>query len=506
MSRTGRLFSSRRFFLSATALLSMLTGFTIATLLAFSCTGPGGTAGRTAAHAQDSREEAEVGAETLRNIQYSFRQVADIALPVVTEINVVEVIEQERRPFSPFEYFFGPNPRQESPQEREFRRPGLGSGVLVRQDGDTVYVLTNNHVVGDADEISVALHDGRQFKAQLVGSDPRTDLALVSFESQEEVPLADLGDSSDLEVGDWVLAVGNPYGFEATVTAGIVSALGRRAQGAAPVARFTDYIQTDAAINPGNSGGALLNIDGEVVGINTWIASQSGGSVGLGFAVPVSIARRAVNDFIEKGRVVYGWLGVIVGTPDPDTYPELRSDMRLGERTGAFVLNVVQDSPAVQAGLLPGDLITRMDGEDLADQNELTTMIGNLEPGTGVRFQVVRYGREREMSVTLKERGAEEIVQNNANLWPGMVVAGLTDQIRSRLRIPPRVEGAVVYNVVEGSPAGKAGLRQGDVVQKVADRGVGSLMDFYRALNEASGQIRLNLYRQGSEVVIGLRR
>jgi len=210
--------------------------------------------------------------ESLEQIQYSFRDVAGAVLPVVVEINTEELITQRSPRFqSPWDFFFG-NPENQQPQEREFRQPGLGSGVLVQREANKVYVLTNNHVVGSADKISVLLHDEREFSGKLVAADPRRDLAVVVFETREQVPLASLGDSDALQVGDLVLAVGNPFGFESTVTMGIVSALGRRAEAGASVANLTDYIQTDAAINPGNSGGALVNLRGEVIGINTWIA------------------------------------------------------------------------------------------------------------------------------------------------------------------------------------------------------------------------------------------
>ena len=264
----SRLFGSKRFFVINLALVSMIVGFVLATLLNFSCTDTkSGESGPTV-YAQDSSQaDKEIG--SLESFQYSFRQVAGQALPVVVEINVVEVVRQTGPGFdSPWEFFFGPSPRQ-GEDEEEFRQPGLGSGVIVQRDGKKAYVVTNNHVVGSADEISVRLHDGREYEARIVGKDPRTDLSLVVFETNEEVPVARLGDSDSLQVGDWALAVGNPFGFESTVTAGIISALGRRPERGTQIASFTDYIQTDAAINPGNSGGPLVDLDGRVIGINS---------------------------------------------------------------------------------------------------------------------------------------------------------------------------------------------------------------------------------------------
>ncbi|MEW5814884.1 MAG: trypsin-like peptidase domain-containing protein, partial [Spirochaetota bacterium] len=262
--------------------------------------------------------QTTVSPEVLQN---SFREIAAKVLPVVVEVDVVDVLKQNAPQFSsPFDFFFSPRQDEnQNPQEREYKRYGLGSGVMIRKIGDKVYVLTNNHVVGQAEEIKVKLEDRRQFKAKIVGKDEKKDLALIVFETKENVPIAEMGDSSRLKVGDWVLAVGNPLGFESTVTAGIVSAVGRKSQLGSDVATFTDYIQTDAAINQGNSGGALVNLAGQVVGLNTWIASPSGGSIGIGFAIPINNAKKAIEDFISQGRIEYGWLGINIGDAAPET-------------------------------------------------------------------------------------------------------------------------------------------------------------------------------------------
>ncbi|MFQ3621654.1 MAG: trypsin-like peptidase domain-containing protein, partial [Spirochaetales bacterium] len=291
---------------------------------------------------QDVPPLSKAELNTLETYQSALRRVAQRTLPVVVEIQVVEVVRQPRPVFdlfgNPFEFFFGPQDRNQrtprnQPQEREFRRQGLGSGVIVQRNGNTVYVLTNNHVAGNASEIKISLHDGREFDGKLVGTDPRRDLALLSFETKETVPIAELGDSDTVQVGDFAIAVGNPLGFESTVTFGIVSAVGRKAQPGMDIGNFTDFIQTDAAINPGNSGGALVNIYGQVIGINTWIASQSGGNIGLGFAIPINNAKKVINDIIAKGSVEYGWLGVNSGNPSR----ELRESLNIKTTSGAFV-------------------------------------------------------------------------------------------------------------------------------------------------------------------------
>lgn len=439
-----------------------------------------------------------------RQLQNAFNSVVEDVLPVVVEVNVVQVVEEQVPRFnSPFDFFFGPSPDTEP---REFRRGGLGSGVMVRRRGDTVYVVSNNHVVGQADEIDIVLSDGREFAGEIVGTDERTDLALVSFETSQDVPLARLGDSDDLEVGDWVLAIGNPFGFESTVTAGIVSALGREPEPGSPIAGFTDYIQTDAAINPGNSGGALVNLDGEVVGINTWIASRSGGSVGLGFAIPVNNTKRAIDDFIEKGRIGYGWLGVAIADLSDERFPGVAEGLEIGERSGAFVTNVHRDSPADRAGVLPGDFIYRVGGEDVENTTDLSRVIGLQRARARVTLALLRGGEERSVRVTLDERGTDEEIQDNTRLWPGFTVVALTDEMRDGLDIPFWQRGVMVSGVVPESPAAEAGLRRGDVITDIEDDGIATVDEFYRALNAARGDVSVEVLRGRSRSVLELDR
>ncbi len=428
---------------------------------------------------------------TAHEMQNTFREVARTARPVVVQINVVQVVQQAP-PSSPFDYFFGP--RQGQPQER--RREGLGSGVIVRSDGSTAYVLTNNHVVADANQITVQLHDGRTFPAKTVGRDPRLDLALVSFKASKEVPLAALGDSDTLQVGDWVLAVGNPLGLESTVTAGIVSALGRTE---GPASSIASFIQTDAAINPGNSGGALVNIDGQVIGINTWIASTTGAYIGFGFAIPVNTARKAIDDFITKGRIEYGWLGVAVR----DVLPATARDLAVADKSGAAITNIYLDSPAARAGLQPGDFLTSVAGQEVANQRDLTRLVGTLSPGDSAEFRFVRYGRPMSLSVTVAERGSEEELRRKlGSIWPGMLAVNAEDAAQLSIS-GGNVLVAMVY---EGTPAARAGLQQGDVVQEVGGRRVGSMMDFYRGLNEGGGSAAFQVLRGGSRRTLELSR
>jgi serine protease Do len=451
-------------------------------------------------------------------MQDTYRDVAQKALPVVVEINVVEVIKQKipQGNFSPWEFFErewpfqGPSPftypdknkpdSSKEPQEREFRKQGLGSGVVVRQNGTKFYVVTNNHVIGNSTEIGIRLNDGRQFEAKVVGKDARTDLALVTFESKERIPVISLGDSDNMMVGDMVFAVGNPLGFESSITSGIVSALGRRAEAGANIANFTDYIQTDAAINPGNSGGALVNLDGELIGINTWIASRSGGSEGLGFAIPINNVKKAISDFIDKGKIVYGWLGVSISDVVDSRFSEIVEELKLKDQSGALVLNLFKGSPAEKSGILPGDLIVKMDSTLIKDANQLTRMVGSVLPGDTKQVTVIRYGEEKNLAVRFETRQEEDKIQSDNNLWPGLFVQRLTTDIKKRLTVPDKITGVVISGAIKGTPAEMAGFREGDIITKINNAKIENLINFYQELNRAGKEeITFRIYRSGSD-------
>jgi len=445
---------------------------------------------------------ARDGFEDVSNMQAAFRKITKSVLPVVVEIDVVDVVTQTVPSFpSPFDFFFG-TPNGSQPRQRQFRQQGLGSGVIVRQVGDRVYVLTNNHVVKGANEITVVLPDKRRFKATVTGRDARKDLALVSFTASGTFPVATLGNSDNVQVGDWVMAVGNPLGFSSTVTEGIISAVGRHSLPGSDVASLNDYFQTDAAINQGNSGGALVNIEGQVIGINTWIASTSGGNVGLGFAIPINNAKKAIESFITKGKISYGWLGISGGNLTDNA----KTDLGVANRGGAFVYDVYRNSPAARAGILPGDFIVKVNGRDLSDMTQLTLTVGDLKAGSHATFTVVRQGAERTLAATITERPTDTNL-SSSDLWPGMGLVKLTNDVRNRLGLSSSAGGLVVSQVEQGSPAAAAGFLAGDIIKTLNGRNAATLREFYATLNDRSrNPVRVGIVRAGGDLSLELGR
>ncbi|WP_319559651.1 Do family serine endopeptidase [Marispirochaeta sp.] len=480
--------------------------FSIITILFFTLGMTATAFGQTEGYSRALYSPGNSTNQSLRGLQNDFRKVAQAALPVVVSLDVVDVVEQQvRNPKSPFDFFFGnPNNRnnqEKEPETREFRQQGLGSGVIVQKTGRTVYVLTNHHVAGTADEITINLYDGRSFSGTLVGSDSRKDLALVKFETAENIPVAKLGDSDQSQVGDIVFAVGNPLGFESTFTYGIISAVGRTG-GPGVEGNLTDYIQTDAAINRGNSGGALVNIDGDVIGINTWIASQTGGNIGIGFSIPINNAKKTIQDLIESGEVQYGWLGISMGDPSEN----IARDMGFNGQKGSFVFNVYKDSPAMKGGIRPGDLITSIDGKRVNSSDKLLQEVAALEPGRTYSFGLIRDGSAQTVRVRIATRAPEDAIRSNvANLWPGMTVVGITDEIRDRLDLPRNMGNVMVGAVEQGSPAYNAGFRSGDIIKEINRTRIESSRDFYRVFNaEESDELIFKVNRQGNDMILGL--
>ncbi|MFP4430429.1 MAG: Do family serine endopeptidase [Spirochaetaceae bacterium] len=492
MSRRSFL-ASGRFLVINLVLVGVILGFSLSTLV-FSRSSriqPG-----DAALAQQSTGQPELD---LGVLQHSFRNVANQVLPSVVRIDVEEVRTQEvprgnNLPW--FDFFFG----EPEDDDRQFRTQGLGSGVIVRRSGNTYYVLTNDHVVGDADKINILLDDSREFDGRLIGKDARKDLAMISFESRDrDIDVARLGDSETLRVGDWVIAIGSPFGFQSTVTAGIISAVGRRG---GPQGNISDFIQTDASINQGNSGGALVNLRGQVVGINTWITSQTGGSVGLGFSIPVNNVKSAIDDFIESGSVQYGWLGVSIR--DVDT--AMAEDLGIRQRDGALVHHVFRGSPADRGGILPGDFILTVNGRRIEDADELILRVGDLPAGEDAVFELVRQSDVRTLRVRISVREDEESIADlNRSLWPGVTAYPLTEEVREEFELPRRVTGIVVSGVENRTPVAVAGIRIGDIITGMNGRNVSSLSDFYRELAVESGEtVEFTLLREGEPVTVAV--
>lgn len=431
-------------------------------------------------------------------LQDTFRRITSEVLPSVVEVDVTET--HSVRTFNPFRDFpflfnFGDegDGEDDSDNMREYQQSGLGSGVIVRKNGNTVYVLTNNHVAGSATTISIKLNDEREFEGRLVGADERMDIALVSFETDDQsIRVARLGDSDTIQQGDIVMALGSPLGYFASVTQGIVSATGRSGSG---IGNINDFIQTDAAINQGNSGGPLVNIYGEVIGINTWIASQSGGSQGLGFSIPINNIKTAIDQFIENGKITYGWVGVSL-VEITDEYKEALGIPE--DQAGAFASQVFLNGPAHTGGIMPGDFITELNGHAVRSVDQLVREIGNIAVGETAEIGLLRGRQSLTVTVKIDERD-EEVSSNDASLWPGFIAAPLTDDVRRDLNISSRnVEGVAVARVFERSPASSLRLQQGDIICAVNDNKVTNLEEFYRELNtEGKREIYFDIYTNG---------
>lgn len=455
------------------------------------------------------------------DLSLAFREVSQNVLPAVVSIATETTTRQvaQTRNFSPqeeelFRRFFGGEDRFNemfrSPQTPQ-KQVGAGSGFIVNPDG---IILTNSHVVEGADKVVVRLGDGREFQAESWNFDPRSDVAVVRIEVDEKLPFISLGESDAMQIGDWVLALGNPLNVGTTVTAGIISAT-ERAPG---INEREDYIQTDAAINPGNSGGPLVNLHGEVIGINTAISTRSGGYDGIGFAIPSSMVRWVADQLIDNGAVKRSYLGVQLQQISND----LREQLNVPARQGALIADVMTGTPAAKAGLQPGDIVMKFNNQEIADRDDLVDIVERSKPGRSYKAVVLRDGKSKTISVKLEampgdytpamKRGLrnsqtpeeEEEVAVNAL---GIEVVEVNSEIAKQLGLEGVDSGIVVRTVKSGTPASEAGLKSGDLIQRVGTTSVSTMKEFSDAIDKTSltEGILLHLKRQGGSAFVVLK-
>ncbi len=418
--------------------------------------------------------------------------VVNISTTSVTKGNVRQFGSpfggKEDDPFDDFfEKFFGDSP------QREFKRQGLGSGFIFSQDG---YIITNNHVVERATDIKVILQNGDSYVAEIIGTDPKSDLALLKIEPEEKLPAVKFGNSDNLEIGDWVLAIGNPFGLGQTVTSGIISAKGR----SLGFGSYDDFLQTDAAINPGNSGGPLFNFNGEVVGVNTAIIARG---QGIGFAIPINMTKNIVSQLKDGGKVVRGWIGVYV----QQVTPEIAESLNLNDDSGALVADITDDGPADKAGLKRGDIIVEVNETKIDEMPELPKLVASYAPGTKTKMKVIRDGKEKVLNIKLgelPENGTKVSSRNpdkDVEKKLGLIVQDITPQAKSRLGLESS-EGVVITNVSAGSVAAEAGLVRGDVILEINKKQIANLDDYRKQVDSSKeGQSLLFLVKRGSNTI-----
>ncbi len=467
----------------------------------------GQMSGTTVSHASAPPQETAAAVPVIS--MPDFADIAERVNPAVVYIESTEVVRageggrnQFRDPF--WDFFFGPDrqsPEQQQ-QPREQERTGRGSGVVIDKEG---YILTNNHMIEGAEKVTVEFADGTRLKAEVVGTDPPTDLALIKIDPERDLPFAPLGDSDALRIGEWVMAIGNPHNFKHTVSVGVVSALGRKLpylsdrDGGGRDVSLDNFIQTDAAINFGNSGGPLINTRGEIIGINTAISAAA---QNIGFAVPVNVARDIMPQLKAKGRVSRGYLGIKVTA----VTPEMQELFKLPSRNGAIVQEVVKGLPADQAGLQHGDVILEVNGNPVADSSDLVSLVSSIPPGETVNLKIFRDGKSKTLGVILAERDEEaggEEAKKQARVEEdllGLTVHQLNPAMRERYRVGESVNGVLVLGVKPLSPAGEADLREGDVIGEIFREKIDSLERYKEELEKIEeGDLVLLYVHRGAD-------
>ncbi|MEE9613964.1 MAG: DegQ family serine endoprotease [Thermodesulfobacteriota bacterium] len=434
----------------------------------------------------------------------SFVALAKKLSPAVVNISTTQVIRERQpampfpEPRTPFEDFFGEDfYKFFGEPEREFKRQSLGSGFIINEEG---YILTNNHTIENATEIIVTLtgKKKKEYKAEVIGKDEKIDIALIKVDAGEDLPVVALGDSDRLEVGAWVVAIGNPFGLGGTVTAGIVSQKGRII-GAGP---YDDFIQTDASINPGNSGGPLFDLKGEVVGINTAIIA---GGQGIGFAIPVNMVKDILIQLKETGKITRGWIGVTV----QEVTRDIAEAFGLEEPTGALISSVVPDDPADKAGIKSGDILVEFDDKEVAGMNDLPRLVAAVPPGKEVRVKVIRDGKEKKLTLTVAKKrddgkgheAAEEESESVPEKKIGLTVQPIPVEMAEGLGIED-IEGVLVTAVNPDSPAGNAGLKRGDIIKAINKKPVRGIAEYRKEIKAAvEGDLILFFVMRGKNTI-----
>ena len=450
---------------------------------------------------------AQSASKTAKDLSNAFSTSAKEAMPAVVSIKVEKTIESNSMSFGtpngyndPFglfgddflRQFFGDRLPQQQKTPRKFYERGQGSGFIISKDG---YILTNNHVVGDVDKITVELKDGRKFEnAKLIGTDPDSEVALIKIDG-DNFPVLPMGNSDNIEIGDWVIAIGNPFGLSETVTVGVISAVGRSN---VHIAAYEDFIQTDAAINPGNSGGPLINLDGQVIGINTAIFSESGGYMGIGFAIPINMARNIEQQLKEYGKVTRGYLGIY----GQDVTPDMAELLQLKNSQGVIVASVEKGSPADKAGLENHDVLLEMNGKKIESYDSFRNDVAEMKPGSSLKLTVLRNGKNVEINVTLGERpkeiaqGSRSKGQQNSQESLGITVQNVTKDLADQFGYQLGA-GVIVTGVAPGSPASEAGIQPGDLIKSINRQTVNSVDEFQQTLNNIKGNKVLLLIQHG---------
>jgi len=508
---------------------------TIVLLLCGTCTGGEHPASKTASNKTAAKDISALPASSAVHGEFAtiFADIAEKVLPTVVSVVItkIDTVVFSQNPFynffgspfsndNPFQFFFGVPPDSQmqrqtpEPKKQERREQGLGSGVIVSKEG---YILTNYHVVSGANEIEVKLNDGRNYDAEVVGADSLSDVAVIKIkEHVGDLPVAELGNSDRLRPGDWAIAIGNPFSFTSTVTAGIISALNRSVDGGD---RYENFIQTDAAINPGNSGGALVDINGQVIGINTMIYTQSGGYMGISFAIPVTMARKVMDDLINKGKVTRGWIGVTIQNLDRATREALNLPPA---QKGVLVGDVTENQPAANAGLKRGDIITVFNGKKTDASNDLRNAVAEVAPSTKVPVEILRNGKKMTLEVVVGDRdkgmkahekkSGKKAADKDAGKKEhrfGIEVSGMSAELSKKYGISASEKGVVVTGIDQSFTDARAQLKTGDVIEEVRVKGETYTVTSMHDYEKASGKVRkgdavlLLVKRKGGTYFIG---